>query len=82
MLALKRNTRYTHAHVTYAKRDHNTGARMGFTDSPVAAQTDKPARKDLAQITEARGGGDQELGLRAARNRKGPRRFPMVEAGD
>ena len=65
-LDLKRNTRYTQAHVTYARPEHDT--RMGFTDSPVAAQTDKSARADLAQITEARGGGDQKLRLRAARN--------------
>ena len=55
---------------------------MGFTDSPVAAQTDKSAREDLAEIAKARGGGDQKLGLRAARNRAGARRFSMVEAGD
>ena len=55
-LALKRNTRYTRSHVTHAKQEHVT--RVGLTDSSVAAQTDKSAREDLAEITEARGGGD------------------------
>ena len=55
-LALKHNTRYTQSLVTNAKQHHIT--RVGFTDSSVAAQTDKSAREDLAEITEARGGGD------------------------
>ena len=43
---------------------------MVFTDSPVAAQTDESAREDLAQAAKVGSGGDQELGLRATRNRK------------
>ena len=64
-LALKRNSRYTEPHVTYVQQEHNLGARMGIADSPVAAQAHKSARADLAQITKARGRGDQELGLRS-----------------
>jgi len=82
LLALKRNTRYTPFCVTYATHEHNTGPRMGFADSPVAPQTDEPAREDLAQAAEAWSGGDQELGLRVTCKRKVARRLSMAEAGD
>ena len=55
---------------------------MGLTHSPVATQTDKSAREDLAQAAKAGRHRDQEFGLRATSNRKGPRRLSMVEAGD
>src|SRR5215213_1802688 len=81
-LALTRNTRYTPAYVTYGRQDSNKKARVDLADSPAPTQADKSARENLAQTAKARGGSDQELGLRATRNRKGPRRLSMVEAGD
>ena len=55
---------------------------MGLADSPVAAQTYKSACEDMAQAAKVGSSGDQEFSLRTTSDRKIPRKFSMVEAGD
>src|SRR5437870_3983059 len=57
------NTRYTTPSVT-EKAISKIGSRVGAAGAPATSQADEPARSHLAQITEARGCSDQELGLR------------------